>query len=62
MDKKPKKATVDSLDEVRGIDMVISTLPKAIAASIGMVEGRGSEAREDIVGQNEPMMCPRCGR
>lgn len=61
-ERKEKKATVESLDEVSGIDMVISTLPKAVAASLGMVEGRSNESREEILGENEPMMCPRCGR
>lgn len=68
--KKAKATTnaskVESIHQVSGIDTVLSTLPKAIAANLGFVKAVGSDnGSQELPGgalESEHLMCPRCGR
>ena len=54
---------VESIHQVQGIDTVLTTLPKAIAAILGVISSSDSQGIEEsgAVIESEQMMCPRCG-
>ncbi len=66
--KKQKKAgpQIESIHDVKGIDSVIMTLPKSIAAKLGYIQSKEEDKlQRDEHGSiidSEQMNCPRCAR
>jgi hypothetical protein len=62
---KEKEPKIESIHQVKGLDSVLMTLPKNIAAKLGILQSEDKNEGRDESGSiidKDQVACPRCGK